>query len=128
MARGTAHLMEVFGGKGTHEKGIKVVSDAAAVLDLGDHVPHGVPGGSRRSPGLHLHQMILQQRDVHIATYFATVRAFKIHQMQAPACWLNPISECNTPHRIAGWIALRACHKLAGGVSIILPSLRHESW
>ena len=53
--------MEVALGVGLHEELVELVGDAAAVLDGGHHVAHGLPGRAGRALGVHLQQVVLQR-------------------------------------------------------------------
>ena len=56
-------LVEVLLSIGVHQQLIKVICDAATILDLTDHVAHSLPGWPGCLLGIHLQQMILQKTE-----------------------------------------------------------------
>lgn len=61
---GERDLVEESLGIRIHELLVQVICDSAAILDLGNHVPHSLPSGLTRFPSLHVNEVILSCKGV----------------------------------------------------------------
>lgn len=74
---GSGHLLvEVLLSVGVHQQLIKVICDAATILDLTDHVAHSLPGWPSSFLGVHFQQMILETSNATL--HYPAAAAFPV--------------------------------------------------
>ena len=108
------HLVEVALGIGLHEELVKLIGDAAAVLDGGHHVAHGLPGGAGCALRVHLQQVVLQRARTPAGTTQSHHGRWCCQQLLVEVQW-----HASTCQR------LKKCmqHRQAAMQSIVEPSL-----